>query len=306
MSLAEKQKSENEASPVVWRRFLDWARTENDYQKAIAGVHGQDHGNPDLRGRTYFEVNVYRYFHALQVCWPYLNRPNQKIMDVGSWPGAWMRVISNFCSRHEPRIWACGLIFPERFLEKMGGACHGMLHCELDPQSPMRDKAAPTGLSEGGFTFVSAMEVVEHLYDPRGMFRLIGQAMNPGGVLFVTTNNITRLSNLFTLATGGGLTGNLDELNPRDGGILGNWRPHAREYAWRDLNEIATAAGFSHLTHGFYQENYARRLIEGTETPSEGLIFENARQRRFAQAVRPLLAEAEQLKSGMYLVFRRM
>jgi len=295
-----------ESPPVDWLQFRNWAHAENDYQKSIAGVHGQDHGNPDLRGRTYFEVNVYRYFHALQVCWPYLNRPNQKVMDVGSWPGAWMRVIANFCSRHQPRIWACGLIFPERFLEKMGGACQGMLHCELDPQSPMRDKAAPTSLSEGGFTFVSAMEVVEHLYDPRGMFELIGLAMEPGGVLFVTTNNIARLSNLFTLATGGGLAGNLDELNPRDGGILGNWRPHAREYAWQDLNQFASAAGFHHLTHGFYQENYARRLVEGAELPREALTIANPRERRFAEAIRPLLAEPEQLKSGMYVLFERL
>src|SRR4051794_30526502 len=87
-------------SSITWDEFVRWAREENEYQKKAAGVHQQDHPNALLRGRSYFEVNLYRYFHALQVCWPFLNRPNQKVMDVGCWPGAWLRVIAHFARRH--------------------------------------------------------------------------------------------------------------------------------------------------------------------------------------------------------------
>lgn len=295
-----------ESAAIPWSRFLQWARVENAHQKNIAGVHQDDHPNPLLRGRTYFEVNLFRYYHALTVAWPYLNRPNQKIMDVGSWPGAWLRVIAHFAGHHSPQVWASGLMFPDAFLEKMGGACHGMLRCELDPNSPMRDREAPTTLSEGGFTFVSAMEVVEHLYHPPGMFRVIHQAMVPGGVLLLTTNNVNRLSNLFTLLTGGGLVGNLEELIPKDGGILGNWRPHAREYAWRELDSIAERAGFRPMSHGFYDENYGGSFLEGIEQPTDGLLFDGAAERRLAQQIQPLLHDPNQLKSGMYLLFERL
>ncbi|HEX4794518.1 MAG TPA: methyltransferase domain-containing protein [Humisphaera sp.] len=296
----------SETTTLSWQQYLQWARRENEHMRAISGVHGNDHPNPDLRGRTYFEVNCYRYFHALQVCWPYINRPNQKIMDVGSWPGAWLRAIAHFAAAHKPEIWASGLIFPPDFIEKMGGACKGTLKCELDVWSPMHEREAPNVFTERNFTFVSAMEVVEHLYHPGWMFRIIHDAMVPGGVLFMTTNNVGRLSNIVGMLKGGGMAGNLDELLPRDGGKLGHWRPHAREYCWQELNHVALQYGFHHISHGFYSENYGLRLLEEKDQPSEELPYNDEGERRFVEAVRPMLMEQEQLKSGMYLVFRRM
>jgi hypothetical protein len=293
-------------STILWEQFLAWARVENGHQKKIAGVHGADHANPDLRGRTYFEVNLYRYFHALQVCWPYLNRPGQKVMDVGSWPGAWLRVIAHFAAAHEPQVWASGLMFPDDFLGKMGGACQGTIKCELDVWSPMCVRDAPTQFSEREFTLVTAMEVVEHLYHPGGMFKVIHDSMSPGGILFLTTNNIARLSNVYGLLRGLGVAGNLNELLPRDGGILGAWRPHAREYAWRELDAIARNAGFESVDHGFYQENYALRLLEQEQSPTDDLLCSGSEERRFAQAIAPMLREPGQLKSGMYLVLKKV
>ena len=295
-----------ETSTITWEQFRQWALQENEHQRSIAGVHPPDHGNPDLRGRTYFEVNCFRYFHALQVCWPYLNRPNQKVLDVGSWPGAWLRAIAHFSGHHHPEVWASGLIFPDGFLEKMAGACQGIQKIELDVWSPMYDREAPNVLTERNFTFVSAMEVVEHLYHPGWMFKVIHEAMVPGGILFMTTNNVARLSNIYGLLKGGGMVSNLDELLPRGGGILGGWRPHAREYAWQELNHVALMHGFHHLAHGFYQENYGLRLLEGEQLPSDELIYSNDEERRFVQAVTPMLYEPGQLQSGMYLVFKRV
>ena len=290
---------------ISWRQFRDWARVENEYQKQIIGVHPADHPNAEARGRTYFDINVYRYFHAMQVCWPYLNRPDQKMLDVGSWPGAWLRAVAHFAARHRPQVWASGLLFPDDFLQKMDGACHGVQKCELDIWSPMHDREAPNVFTEKDFTFVSAMEVVEHLYHPGWMFKIIHDAMAPGGILFLTTNNVARLSNVFGLLTGFGTSNNLGELLPSNGGILGAWRPHAREYCWRELETIAGKAGFSLLSHGFYQENYCKPLIAGDALPSEELVYASEDERRFAMEISPVLAEPEQLKSGIYLVFRK-
>ncbi|MDB5300632.1 MAG: hypothetical protein JWO87_2295 [Phycisphaerales bacterium] len=295
-----------QSSVASWDQFVEWARLENIHQKNISGVHPDDHGNAALRGRTYFEVNCFRYYHALKVCWPYLNRPGQKIMDVGSWPGGWLRAMSHFAGHHRPEVWASGLIFPDDFLVKMGGACHGTVKCELDVWSPMYDREAPNVFTERGFTLVTAMEVVEHLYHPGWMFKVIHDSMVTGGILFLTTNNVSRLFNLYGIVKGGGMAGNLDELLPRGGGILGAWRPHAREYCWQELNHIALKAGFHHIDHGFYQENYCMRLIEGEEQPSEELIYSNDEERQFARAITPMLYEPDQLKSGMYLVFKKV
>src|SRR5689334_23365497 len=99
----------------TWQEFVDWARVENEYQKKIAGAHPADHPNPELRGRTYFEVNLYRYYHCLSVCWPFITGKTHKILDVGSWPGVWMRLMAHFCEPEHHEIWATGLIFPDEF-----------------------------------------------------------------------------------------------------------------------------------------------------------------------------------------------
>jgi len=130
--------------------------------------------------------------------------------------------------------------------------------------------------------------------------------MVPGGILFLTTNNVARLSNVHGLLKGLSMAGNLDEIIPRGGGILGSWRPHAREYCWQELNHVALQYGFHHISHGFYSENYGLRLLEEKDMPSEDLLFNDDNERRFVEAVRPMLMEQEQLKSGMYLVFRRV
>src|SRR5256885_183476 len=138
----------------TWQEFIAWAKEENVYQKQIAGAHPDNHPNPELRGRTYFEVNLYRYYHCLGVCWPFLTQG---------------------------------------------------------------------------------------------------------------THKAARLQNLAGMLAGGGMAGNLDELLPRGGGQLGAWRPHAREYVWQELNHVAMKSGFAHIAHGFYQENYGLKLIEGTD-----------------------------------------
>ncbi|MDB5171381.1 MAG: hypothetical protein JWN51_154, partial [Phycisphaerales bacterium] len=51
---------------------------------------------------------------------------------------------------------------------------------------------------------------------------------------------------------------------------------------------------------------YCMRLIEGEEQPSEELIYSNDEERQFARAITPMLYEPDQLKSGMYLVFRKV
>ncbi|MFO0838422.1 MAG: methyltransferase domain-containing protein [Phycisphaerae bacterium] len=286
--------------------FVEWARGENEHQRRLAGVHAADHLNADLRGRTYFEVNLYRYYATLRIAWPYLHaQPNPKILDVGSWPGVWLRIVRHYLAARNPKIFATGLIFPDNFMDLMAGACDGTIKCELDPWSPLADRGAPNELTEHEFTFISAMEVVEHLYHPAWMFQLLSDAMAPGGILVLTTNNVARIRNLLDLMQGGGLFGNLEQLVPIAGGSTGAWRPHMREYAWRELNHLALLAGFEYVEHGFFEDNYGVRLIENVNSASDDLVVPPDADARFVERIASGALEREQLKPSLYLVLRR-
>ncbi len=285
-----------------WDEFLVWARAENEHQRRLVGAHYAD---PDLRGRTYFEVNLYRYYATLKLAWPYLQTPQPKILDVGSWPGVWLRVLKQFIGQRNPQIWATGLIFPQNFMEVMNGACDGTMKCELDPWSPLAEKDAPNELTQRGFTFVSAMEVVEHLYHPGWMFQVLADAMAPGGILLMTTNNIARLQNMLDLLRGGGLSGNLEQLVPIGGGSTGAWRPHMREYAWMELNHLALQAGFEYVAHAFFEDNYGKRLLTGQDAIELELQIPADVPAGLVAALDPLLHERAQLLPAMCLVLRR-
>jgi hypothetical protein len=197
------------------------------------------------------------------------------------------------------------LIVRDDFVQRLGGAAHAAVRCELDVWSPMSDREAPSVITETGFTLVTAMEVVEHLYHPEWMFRMLSDVMAPGGILFLTTNNAARWGNILGMIRGNGMAGNLDELLPKGGGKLGAWRPHAREYVWRELNNVASKCGFVHVRHGFYEENYNRQLLDAVESPVEDVAVNDPRERTFLDAMRPLLKEPDQLKSGMYLILKK-
>jgi hypothetical protein len=168
MSVVERSTS---SPPISWPNYLAWAREEDAFQ--LKRERNDDHPNLRLRGRSYFEVNLYRFFRSLELCHPILAEPrSHKILDIGSFPGVWLRALNHFAksdkSPHD--YWAAGLELDQTFADVTGGVCSNILTCELDIFSPLADRDVPNVLTETGFTFVSAMEIVEHLYHPGWMF----------------------------------------------------------------------------------------------------------------------------------------
>jgi Methyltransferase domain len=234
-------------------------------------------------------VDAVHHYHALRACWPYLSTRRQKVLDIGPEPGAWLHTIRRFAGeKHE--LWACRQGASPDGADPGGPPPGGarLLPAEFDVWSPLADFEAPTGLADKGFTLVTLIHVVDHLYHPEPLLRVLASAMATRGVLVITASNVGRLANLRGLIRGGGLAGDLDALIGRRGKYP---RPRVREYCWRELTRAALAAGLTPVRHGFYDDPARREEAEFDEP--------------LRKAVTPMLSEHGQLQSDMILVFRK-
>lgn len=91
-----------------------------------------------------------------------------------------------------------------------------------------------TLIRPGGFDLVVSTEVIEHLENPRAMFRNIFELLRPGGKMIVTTPNQNSVRSLLALILKGNFVSFLDSSYPA----------HITPITNMDLVRAASEAGF--------------------------------------------------------------
>jgi len=99
--------------------------------------------------------------------------PPARVVDLGAGTGAWAT-----------RLVAAGyeVVAVERAVDRF--ACKSAKVVSADLNQNFADAV------EGKFDVVTAIEVIEHLENPRHVLRQAKQLLKPGGLMFVTTPNI--------------------------------------------------------------------------------------------------------------------
>lgn len=91
---------------------------------------------------------------------------------------------------------------------------------------------------DASFDVVLFCEIIEHLLnDPAGVLREIKRVLRPGGVLILTTPNVSRLENVARMIAGENI------YDPYSG--YGPYGRHNREYNQHDLHRLLTYLGFT-------------------------------------------------------------
>jgi 2-polyprenyl-3-methyl-5-hydroxy-6-metoxy-1,4-benzoquinol methylase len=102
----------------------------------------------------------------------------------------------------------------------------------------------PIALPDGSFDLIVAIEVIEHLENPRAAVREMARLLTPGGLLVLTTPNQESLRSLLSVVVQGhfvAFTGN-------------NYPAHITALLGQDLARIFAEAGLQVKAHRFTNE----------------------------------------------------
>lgn len=231
-------------------------------------------------------VDSTHHYHPLLALSPYLHGRN-KILDIGSEPGPWLNTLAQFAgNRHEFFGARQGGIGPA----KCGPIGSSIFPVELDIWSPLGDREISPSLRGNDYSIVTALGLTDRMYHPDPLFRAASEALAPGGTFLISVTNVARFERVLGLIRGIGVAGDLDAMIGRQGRNVP--RPIVREYCWQELTGAAINAGFSHLSHVFYDDP-AGHWEAGpfTEPLHKALIA--------------FLQEPGQLQTHLILIFRK-
>lgn len=199
------------------------------------------------------------------------------ILDFGPYPGSLLRLLRDLDGSKGCRLLGAGLMISEDFRQFMKDDCGAeIMTVNLDPAAQQfRAKAYPSAvpLPEHSVHLAFALEIIEHLTSP---FHLLSEAFRllaPGGHLVITTPNVTRIGNVFKLLIGRSPNDRLGPPgydNPDD-----EWRPHVREYAMHELEEMLAQTGFEIAERRFFlgedtqacRQPFEQQLIDACKIP---------------------------------------
>ena len=169
-------------------------------------------------------------------------RPIAKVVDVGCYPGTLLRLLRD---RHpQIRLYGLGLGM-EQIKERIEDARTQLLEVNLDPDVHFDAYDSTTvtwSIEDESVDIVFSTEVIEHLYNPYNMMEQIARILKPGGLLYLTTDNVANFGAILHILRGGSPNGLLSisttVQKPKD-----FWRGHVRIYSQNELQEICTNVG---------------------------------------------------------------
>ena len=205
---------------------------------------------------NYITFNRERFYETIRYALKYVKTSNIKICDIGVFPGTLLRILREVLPKEgiSAKLMGAGLYiskdFYSHFKDRLGIDIYTV---NIDPANhDLKDKNYPTmiPIPDDSVDLVFAVETIEHLHDPAHMLKEARRILKPGGIIILTTPNVTRIGSVFKLLAG---MSNFDRLapagysNPSD-----EWRPHFREYSMTELFAFIEQNGLRVLDKLFF------------------------------------------------------
>ena len=170
------------------------------------------------------------------------------ILDVGFYPGTLGTIIRDH--GYGGRLDGLGLL-NGRTAAEFSPTYQAIHDQELDPFY------GSVGVEDLGkeYDLILALEIVEHLIDPRPLYRLIRRNLAPGGIALMSTPNVSSLGAIGRLIKG---RSNYEALGRSVMAFQNDWRAHVRLYDRAELIELGRMHGLEVVEHAYYTSSALR------------------------------------------------
>ena len=217
----------------------------------------KNHPNKKLRGNHQLLINRNRFFLILKFFFKYIKKGNS-VLDLGVYPGTSSKIIKEISEDFNLNIKLAGLGigFNNKFRKAMKDINLKLYNYDLEK---INDKSKISSIKNNQFDLILFTDVIEHLTNPYVVLSEINRILKKKGKLILTTDNISRLSNLIQLLKGKSSYVPLLESNMFFGGT---WRPHFREYDKAELIKLFNWNNFKVIHHEYYEAEFGEYYLQ--------------------------------------------
>lgn len=184
----------------------------------------------------------------------------KSVLDIGLYPGTQARVLAQLLGPRI-RLAGVGLGFDAGFARDLATAVPTLREIDLDPFYAGLDTPIRIDLPDASFDAIHALEVFEHLISPLVFLGECRRLLKPGGILCLSTPNVSHLGALWQLLRG---RSNYEAIDASPMYQARNpWRGHSRLYAKDELVTLGARFGLTLVSHEYYREAGAGYLAHG-------------------------------------------
>jgi SAM-dependent methyltransferase len=166
-----------------------------------------------------------------------------RIIEVGAYPGSFARLLK-IASRSPLDLTCVGHSVTSSFQNALAAEGIHFKECEIDPHLAKSAAAAGLPIDSESVDVICCMEVVEHLYSLRLLFEECRRVLKPGGLLYVTTNNVLDRNGLIRARSARETNLDVDLSQTTIWASPGDsYRQHVRFYSMNQLRAVGELAG---------------------------------------------------------------
>src|SRR5262249_24998065 len=135
-------------------------------------------------------------------------RPGATLLDIGTYPGTFPRLF-RACYGPTVRLLACGIPGTYEFEQSLARDGIEFSACNLDPEAATKadlpqdmsvdDLPQTLPYPSGSIDIITCTEMVEHLFSLKTLMMECARVLAPGGILYVTTNNVMHRKGLLRI-----------------------------------------------------------------------------------------------------------